>query len=231
MSRFTTFSPEHLFAIGIIFFTAIVLVIIARSRRGSRLIKPLSWTLAVVGAGHELIWITGAIFTGHWHYSWGIPLQLCDLAIFAVAVSLIRHYQWVWELAYFWGLGGSLQAVLTPDLGVTFPDYIFIKFFLSHGFIVTGVIFLAVGCQRPINFRSVLRVFSITNVYALFVGIFNWLCGTNYLYLCAKPSQPSLLDYAGNGLYYYLGLEAALMISLFVYYLPYPLMGMASKKQ
>lgn len=207
--------------IGVIFLVAAVLVVIGRSRSLDYLVRPLSWALCVLAAGHELVWVIGAVILGQWHFSWGVPLQLCDLAIFAVALTLVRHYQWVWELAYFWGLGGSLQAILTPDLSVTFPHLIYIKFFLSHGCTVAGVIFLAAGLRRPIYLKSVWRVFWITNVYGLFVLGFNWLMGTNYMYLMHKPNRPSLLDYAGNGPYYYLGLEAALIVSLLLYYLPY----------
>lgn len=218
---FILFSPMHLVTIGIIFLTAAGLVAIARNKSLQGLVKPVSWTLAMILVGHELVWVIGAIVLGKWHYSWGLPLQLCDLAIFAVALTLIQHRQWIWELAYFWGLGGSLQAVLTPDLRVMFPDYTFIKFFASHGCIVIGVIFLAIGCRRGINFKSVVRVFWITNIYVLCVGIFNGIFGTNYLYLCAKPSQPSILDYLGSGLFYILGLEAIFTVSLLFYYLPF----------
>ena len=146
--HFTTFSAEHVATIGVIFLLALGLVIIGRSRSLAHLVRPVSWALCVLAVGHEAAWVIGAMILGHWHFSWGVPLQLCDLAIFAVALTLIRHYQWVWELAYFWGLGGSLQAILTPDLNVTFPHLIYIKFFLSHGCTVTGVIFLAAGAKE-----------------------------------------------------------------------------------
>ena len=71
---------------------------------------------------NELIFIVGAVAKGFWEYTWGLPLHICDLAILAVAFSLFKHQQFIWELAYFWGLGGTLQAVLTPELTVTFPD-------------------------------------------------------------------------------------------------------------
>ena len=219
--QFTAFSAEHLATLGVILLFAAALIVIGRQRSLAYLVRPLSWVLCILAAGHELVWVFAAASLGRWHYSWGVPLQLCDLAIFAMALTLVRHYQWVWELAYFWGLGGSLQALLTPDLKVTFPDIIYIKFFLSHGCTVVGVLFLAAGLRRPIHFKSVWRVFGITNIYGLFVLGFNWLMGTNYMYLMHKPSRPSLLDYAGSGPYYYLGLEAALVGSLFFYYLPY----------
>jgi len=218
---FYKFSPEHTAAMALIVLAALAFVAIARFARWRHLIKPLNWTLAVIAIGHEAVWIIGAIVLGHWHYSWGLPLQLCDLAIFGIALCLIRHVQWAWELAYFWGLGGSLQAILTPDLGVSFPDIVFIKFFLSHGCTVAGVIYLAVGLRRPIAPISLVRVFLITNIYGGLVLIFNWAAGTNYMYLNHRPTQPSLLDMAGQGLWYYVGLEVMLILSLMFYYLPY----------
>jgi len=218
---FQLFDPVHLATIAIIFLVALCYIFVARHPKFQQWIRPMSILLAVVLLGNEIIFIAGAIAKDLWHYSWGLPLQLCDLVIFTVAYSLFRHKQWVWELTYFWGLGGTLQAVLTPDLRVTFPDYIYFKFFLTHGCILVGVIFLAIGLKRPISFQSVIRVWIITNVYTFFVGLFNWLFGTNYLYLCHKPSQPSIIDYLGPWPWYILGLEVVLIASLFFYYLPY----------
>jgi uncharacterized membrane protein YwaF len=37
----------------------------------------------------------------------------------------------------------------------------------------------------------------VLHVWAAFVGAFNWVFHTNYMYLCGKPHAPSLLDYMG----------------------------------
>lgn len=84
-----------------------------------------------------------------------------------------------------------------------------------------AVIFLAAGCGRPIDHFSVWRVFAITNVYAALMGVFNWLTGANYLYLCQKPAHPSILDCLAPWPWYIPGLEAVLIISLYFYYLPF----------
>lgn len=220
---FKLFDSAHLATITVILLVALFYVFVARHPKLNRWVKPLSVLLAVVLLGNEIIFIGGAMVNGLWDYTWGLPLQLCDLAIFAVAYSLFRHKQWVWELAYFWGLGGTLQAVLTPDLRVTFPEYIYFKFFLTHGCILAGVIFLSAGLKRIITFHSVIRVWVITNLYTAFVALFNWLFKTNYLYLCRKPSQSSILDYFGPWPWYIPGLEVLLIASLFIYYLPYRL--------
>jgi len=218
---FQVFGTVHLTMLAVIFFIAGIFVGIARRQKSRNSIPIINGFLAIILLSNEGIWIVLAVSLGFWDITWGLPLQLCDLAIFAICYSLFKKNQWVWEIAYFWGLGGTLQALLTPDIQYTFPHYYFFKFFITHGCIVIAVIYLAAGCLRPIYRSSVWRVFVITNIYAFFIGIVNSLIGANYLYLCRKPVQNSLLDYLGPWPYYIFSLEFILAISLIVYYLPY----------
>ena len=66
MQYFTTFSPEHLIAIAVIFLTAGACVGIARNQRFVHLVKPVSWTLAIIAVGHELLFIGGVFALGQW---------------------------------------------------------------------------------------------------------------------------------------------------------------------
>ena len=73
------------------------------------------------------------------------------------------------ELAYFWGLGGTVQALLTPDLAAGFPAWEFIQFFWSHGGVLLSIVYLiAVQGFRP-RPGCILRMFLATNAYALFI--------------------------------------------------------------
>jgi hypothetical integral membrane protein (TIGR02206 family) len=49
-----------------------------------------------------------------------LPLQLCDWGIVVVIVAMWTGNQRWFEVAYFWGIGGTLQAVLTPNLTLWF---------------------------------------------------------------------------------------------------------------
>ena len=150
-----------------------------------------------------------------------VPLQLCDLALFLTVWALLSLKPTVSELAYFWGLAGSLQAMLTPDLRYGFPDYWWVKFFITHCGVVLSVIYLAVtGRVRPTH-QSIWKVWGLTNVYALAAGIANWAFGTNYGYLARKPVQPSLLDRCGPWPYYILAMEAVALLSFYLYYAPF----------
>ena len=45
-----------------------------------------------------------------------LPFHLCSTAIMATAVLMLSRNRLAYELAYFWGFSGTLQAILTPDL-------------------------------------------------------------------------------------------------------------------
>ena len=51
---------------------------------------------------------------------------------------------------------------------------------------------------------SVFAVFAITVAYATVIGAFNWLTGSNYMYLAAPPENPSLLSILGPWPWYLL---------------------------
>ncbi len=154
------------------------------------------------------------------HGSVRIPLQFCDLAMFLTVWALGSLRPRVCELAYFWGLAGSVQAILTPDLQRGFPDYWWVKFFLGHCGVVLSVTYLALTNRIAATPQSVWRVFGLTNIYAVAAGIVNACWHTNYGYLAHKPAQPSLLDYFGPWPYYILAMEAAALASFFLYYAP-----------
>ena len=45
-----------------------------------------------------------------------LPMQMCDWGMAVVIVAMWTGNQRWFEVAYFWGIGGTLQAVLTPNL-------------------------------------------------------------------------------------------------------------------
>src|SRR5438132_907921 len=75
--------------------------------------------LAVILVADEVSWCVFLAAGGgeSGQRSQPLPLQLCDVAIFVAAAALWSRNQLLVEITYFWGLAGTLQALLTPDLG------------------------------------------------------------------------------------------------------------------
>ena len=151
------------------------------------------------------------------------PLHLCDVSLAAVVAALAapRRWPWAFEFAYFFGVGGTLQALLTPDLDEGFPSVKFLIFFASHGGVVIGAALLvgAYGLRpRP---WSVARMFAAGNAYAAAAAGYNLAFGTNFGYLCAKPAQASLLDRLGPWPWYLVAMEALVLAVIIALDLPF----------
>src|SRR5206468_2817543 len=65
--------------------------------------------------------------------AYSLPLQLCDAAIFVAAAALWTRRQVLVEVTYFWGLAGTIQALLTPGLPQHFPSYPYVQYYIALG--------------------------------------------------------------------------------------------------
>ena len=218
---FELFGTEHLLTIGLIAMTAVLLPPIVRRTGSTKWHRGVAAGIAIVLVLHEMIRI---VFGGHLYGlspTDRLPLHLCGVTLFLVAYMLVRRSYATFEVVYFWALGGTLQAILTPDLRVGFPSAAYIVFFVNHGLVMVGVAY-AVGVYRfrP-TLRSVAKALAVTVAYAAVVGVLNPLLGTNYLYLRHKPEGASLLDYLGPWPWYLVSLFLVAVLFCFVYYLPF----------
>ena len=142
--------------------------------------------------------------------------------MYLLVLALLTRNQLAYEIAFFWGLGGTLQAVLTPNLPVGFPSYRFVQFFVTHSGIVVGVLFATWSLRRKPRRGSVLRVFIISNLFMVAIAGANVLLGANYMFLCGPPDAPTFLFFAGWP-WYIVFLEFVAIALFVLLYLPFPL--------
>lgn len=125
-----------------------------------------------------------------------LPLQLCDAAAAVCAAALWTRRQVLFELAYFWGLAGVTQALLTPPGSLPRaddPDTW--RYFAAHALALAGVFHLLGEGMRPRR-GAWLRTTLLTMAYAAVIGAVDALLGANYMWLCEKPDG-SILDLFG----------------------------------
>ena len=151
-----------------------------------------------------------------------LPLHLCSVLVFLSAYMLITNSYPLYEFIYFLGIGGALQAVLTPDLGIyDYPHFRYFQTFTSHGSIITAAVFMTVVEGYRPQWRSFFRVAIGTNIYMLIVAVINTMIGSNYLYIAHKPETASLLDVLPNWPWYIIWMEIIGFIIFFILYLPF----------
>jgi hypothetical integral membrane protein (TIGR02206 family) len=200
---FVLFGATHWAIITAIPASAALLAWAARSRP-----KAVRLGLGVLLLVNELTWYGYRLRVEGFRFPEGLPLELCDLAMWMTIVAALTGRVWALELAYYAGVGGSSQAVLTPDLWEPFPSYPTVYFFLAHGGVIATVLALIWGRVARPRPGSAWRVFGVLNGFAAAVGLFNLVFKTNYMYLCQKPASASLLDAFGPWPWYIAAGEA-----------------------
>lgn len=128
----------------------------------------------------------------------------------------------VYEIVYFWGIGGALQAVITPEIGIyTYPHFRYFQFFICHGLIITASLFMTFAEGYRPKLKSVFKAFAALNIFAALVAVFNYITGSNYMFLFEKPEVASIMDFLGPWPWYLLSLEAAALFIFALLYLPF----------
>jgi len=198
-------ATEHVGAVVVIAVATAVLVVLARRGPGPWLkmlalvlvLDEVSWWVYLLAGGQP-----GSVLAQ------SLPLQLCDVAIFVTAAALWARAPLLVEVTYFWGLAGTLQALLTPDLPQHFPSYPYFQYYIAHGGVVASALLLVVGLRIHPRPGSLLRIAAVTLAYVALVGVVDAITGADYMYLRAKPPSATLLDVLGPWPWYLLGATA-----------------------
>ena len=180
--------------------------------------KILAFLLIANEVGYH-IW---NIYYGKWNIQEHIPLHVCSILVWLSAPMLLKRNHYIYEFAYFMGIGGAMQALLTPDVGIYgFPHYRFFQTFISHGLLVSVPLYLTVVEGFRPTWKSLLRVIVGMNIYMLVVFFINLAIGSNYLFVAHKPYTPSLLDVLPAWPIYILYIEAIGLFVSFLLYIPF----------
>jgi len=159
-----------------------------------------------------------------------VPLHFCDITVVLCGFALITRHPLLCELAYFWGIAGASQALLTPALPEGATILTTFAFFIHHWAIITVAWILLVqpswNTARPL-WLAALRPLLYANIYFVVAIIANKSLGANYGYLSHKPDTPTALDHLGPWPYYIIWME---IISYFLFFILAILLHRKSQK-
>jgi len=173
------------------------------------------------------------VFDGTFTLANALPMQLCDWALFTISAALWWRWRAGFEVAYFWGLAGTAQALFTPAIASDLPWLRVLGFFLIHAGIVAGVLHLLLTARfRPTWPRSFIRLAIASETYLVMTLVVDALTGGNYGFLNHKPVTRSMLDLFADTHWLYV-LEINLIAWLFfaVLYLPWLIADLFRRKK
>ncbi|MDQ0059369.1 YwaF family protein [Paenibacillus harenae] len=208
---FEMFSAAHYAAL---LAAAVVFAWIVLQRRKLRVPsvnRTFRWVTASVLIGCEVALQASYLIEGEWSYG-SLPLQLCSLTLLLAAALLMTGSKRLYDIVFFLGILGALQALITPNLGQDFPHFRYFHFFIAHiGIIAAGLFVIAVERYRP-TYKSVCNAWIWLHILAVPAAAVNYMTGyTNFMFLARKPGTASLLDMLAPWPWYILQLEVVVI--------------------
>ena len=229
--EFHAWGPSHLTVVFLTIGLPFLLALIVHRTKWRVLERSICFAISALLLINYVAYVIVSRQLGVDHWYKVLPLQLCDWAMAVIIVALwTGNRRWL-EVAYFWGIGGTLQAIITPNLRFGFPDLRFISFFVAHSGIIIGIVFLMLIYGFRPRGIGVLRTFAWTEVYFVVAFTTDLLTGENYGFLLHKPEAASLLSFLSDSRPLYL-LEFHGLAFLFFYalYAPFAIVDFVRKQ-
>lgn len=135
---------------------------------------------------------------GNYNVKTDLPLYLCSFLGLTIPIFTFFKRNWMYEILLFWIIGGTLQAIITPDIPVGFPSFEFFRYWIVHLGLVVLILYANQVFNFKLNIKSVFKSILALQLYVVFMMLINYVLKSNYFYLNAKPESPSLLDYMGE---------------------------------
>lgn len=197
LDSFEPFSPLHGLIILLFMATTTLLILVGLRLDPSaraRLERNLGITLIALWIYSNGWWLLPARFDA----ARALPLHVCDITSLLAGVVLLLPRRPLRALLYFWGIGMSLQAILTPEIAFE-PDTIwFWIFWASHAAIIAIALYdIAVRGFRP-EWHDFRIAVGVGLAYLAIVFAINLVFGYNYGYVGnARPGEASIIDFLG----------------------------------
>lgn len=154
--------------------------------------RRLDRTIAYVGLANWFLYQFYGVYTvvsdgsGKYTLEYAVPLQVCDVASLLAPFMLLTSERRLRALVYFWGLGLSSQAFVTPIVRTGPATTEFWLFFIAHWMIVGGALYDTFGRGFRPTWRDFRFAVAVSLTYLALMFPFNIVTGFNIGFL-GKP--------------------------------------------
>ena len=219
---FELYGSEHMAYIYIMVLSWVLVPFLSRKFLSNKNQRTVAIFLVISIIGIEIVDDIYRLFDSNvgWDIKTDLPLHMCGFSVFATSWALLKRDQIIFELCYFWGLGGAVQAILTPDpTGFHGPFYLF-TFMVSHGLIILNVFYLIFVYRMILNRGALVRAIVITNILLVGIAAINWGLDSNYFYLFRPPDVNNPLILTNEHPLYFVNMELVSIIVLYIISIP-----------
>ena len=218
---FQPWNADHKIYIIIMAASWVIVPYISQKYLDSNWKSKLALFLVISIIGVEIIDDIYRVFDSRgWFISSDLPLHMCGFSVFATSYALLTKNQRVFELSYFWGFGGALQAILTPDPTSIVNHFYLFSFMVSHGLIILNVLYLIFVFKMVLTKGALLRTIITTNILLVGIAIINWILDANYFYLFEPPPVENPLIMAREFPLYFVNMEVVAIVVLYIISIP-----------
>ena len=197
--EFILFGSQHISALSTVIAVSVATPIVLRTANNIEVKKFVSMVLAILLILHELIKPFYRYYLFGHELLLVFPIHICHLAAISMGLFLILKKEFLFEIAYFWGLSGNLLAMVTPDMKYGFPNLEFTMFYFGHGLLLLSILFACVCLKTNLRWSSIVRVFIATililpAMYGLNIALESYQPNVNYWYLMITPGPDTILS-------------------------------------
>jgi len=185
-------------------------------------IKTASMVIGIVLISRAVLIHPYQMYLGMWTMKSSLPLQMCGIAAWLSGIVMFTRNQRIYEVLYFWGLPGAFHSLMTPEFTLSSSGFWFFEYYLSHGGIILGALWVTLILNKSPSKGSWWKMFLWTQLVIPIVGGINYLINANYMYICAPPVVDNPFV-AGQFPEHLIVLEFAGLLHFIIVYLPYGL--------
>ena len=149
-----------------------------------------------------------------------LPLHLCNIALIFVIIMMMTGSKLLFQPCFYWSLG-AVFALVTPDVTASLPNFVTFSFFITHFYILFGVVYAYLYFGYRPTLLGYFSSFVALNVICLIVYFINLELGTNYLFVNRVPDFTSPLSYFGQWPYYIIVVELIYITLTYLIYFPF----------
>ena len=219
-NQFTPFSPNHTVPLLLIVVGVLLIYIFRNKLAEYRHEKMIRYSIASFAILLEVTFQLWQVYYGVWDFADSLPLHLCRLSSYLGIISMFTKSKKIFEVAYFWSLGGVV-SILFPDI-LHGPDrYRYYQFVVYHILFFFMYMYMLFVLKFELNFNSFKKSYRILLAIVLIVIIpVNNIFNMNYMYLLFPADTPFSIFSGRNYLFYIVGCLSLTTIVMLLWYLP-----------